>query len=265
MTRSIPPSLAPVLEHLELERPKLVSVAEIATLAEQFGIRTPGKIVAHRLAERGWLLPTEVRGIWEFAPADRAGPISDGDSMLTLLAIVAGGDPQARVALGSAMWLLDLADRAPDQHEVAVPVGASVPAALQRAYRVVRYTARLKPVWIKKVPVHRPETVLVHLACRPSDVRSWSSALSCLPDLVGAAREEEIREELADRPHATHVRLAYLLDGVAPDLVKRLDIKPAGKVWFGPRGELQHHSSAWNIADTVLPFEPSELKAAPES
>ena len=91
MTRSIPPSLAPVLEHLELERPKLVSVAEIATIAEQFGILTPGKIVAHRLAERGWLLPTEVRGVWEFAPADQAGPISGGDGMLTLLAIVAGG------------------------------------------------------------------------------------------------------------------------------------------------------------------------------
>jgi hypothetical protein len=32
-----------------------------------------------------------------------------------------------------------------------------------------------------------------------------------------------------------------------------------GKVWFGQRGSLRRHDERWRIADTVLPFDPSEL------
>jgi hypothetical protein len=263
MTRSIPPSLAPVLEYLELERPRVIAMGEIADIAAEHGIQTPAKLIAHRLAERGWLLPTDVRGVWEFAPAERAGPYSYGDPFLALRATLASHpEMRAAVALGSALWLLDVSERAPDQHEVALPGGDTVPIGVQRNYRVVRFTANLEPMDVQGVPVHRSATVLVHLASNPTDVRSWTGVLERLEDLVHASTEDEVRKELLGRPKATHVRLAYLLSGVAPDLVGRLNIQPAGSVWFGPRGKVRHYDSTWNVADTVLPVSPSEVASA---
>lgn len=264
MARSIPPSLAPVLEHLELEQKGTVSVEEISRIAEEHGIRTPGKIVAHRLARRGWLLPTAVRGTWEFAPAERAGPISDTDPLRPLrTTLETQNDLGAALALGSALWLLNLTERAPDRHEVAVRPATYVPAALRRSYRVVRHEPRLEPVKLQGVPVHRPATILVHLAHRPTDVRSWAGVLDRLGDLLEASPYEELARELEGRPHSTRVRFAYLTSGLRPELAERMKIESAGKVWFGPRGKLRRHDARWNIADTVLPFHPAKLGDSP--
>jgi len=241
----------------------MVTTTYIRELVDEAGVRTPLNVVIQRLSERGWLLRTGVRGVWEFAPAERAGPYSDGDPLSTLRATLSAcPDLPAAAALGTAMWLLDLADRAPNPAEVALPPGVHIPIALKRTYLVVRCRARLRPVRIRGIPVHRSATVLVHLAHRPSDVRSWSVALERLPDLVDAAAEAEIVAELEGRGHATHVRLAYLLSKVAPELVDSLGIEPAGKVWFGPRGKLRRHDARWNIADTILPFSPMDLEAS---
>jgi hypothetical protein len=79
-----------------------------------------------------------------------------------------------------------------------------------------------------------------------------------LPELVEASDEADIISELEGRSHAAHVRFAYLVSGLAPHLVDRLAIEPAGKVWFGPRRPLKRHSAPWNVADTVLPRAPSD-------
>ena len=84
--------------------------------------------------------------------------------------------------------------------------------------------------------------------------------LEVLPDLVSACSEDEIRQELERRPHATHVRLPYLIEPIAPDIVARLSIRPAGKVWFRPRRALRRHDAKWNVADTILPISPREVK-----
>ena len=89
--------------------------------------------------------------------------------------------------------------------------------------------------------------------------------LEALPDIVAAAPEDEIARELRDRPHATHVRLAYLTQSVAPALASALGITAAGKIWFGPRGPLLRHDAAWNVADTILPFAPKALSPAQAS
>jgi len=260
VTRSIPPALAGVVELLELERPVTVTTAQLAGYVERAGVKTPAHVVIQRLAERGWLLRTGVRGVWEFAPGEHAGPYSHGDRWLTLRAALdKQPDLPVRVALGSALWLLDLTDRAPDVAEFALPTGVHVPVALRRAYRVVRFDPNLAPEKIRGLPVHNPASVLVHLADRPSDVRSWGAVLDVLADLVAAASLDDVRAELQGRAHATGVRLAYLLSGVAPDLVEQLDVAPGHKVWFGPRGKLRHHDATWNVADTVLPTRPADL------
>jgi len=61
------------------------------------------------------------------------------------------------------------------------------------------------------------------------------------------------------------VRLAYLVQGVAPDLADRLlptnqGGRAAPKVWFGPRGPLKRHSTRFAVADTILPFDPAEIR-----
>jgi predicted transcriptional regulator of viral defense system len=262
-SRSISPTLALLLEELELERRKTVPLVKIAELAKLHGIRTPARILAHRLAQKGWLLETQVAGVWEFAPADRAGPISDADPFLTLRAFLARDDLPIALALGSALWLHNLADRFPYPHEVAIPSGSRVPRALRDEYRLVRHQAHLANQEVNGLPVHRTATVLVHLAHRPTDVTSWAAVLDLLPDLLATCADDDIEAELADRPHATHVRLAYLLQSLAPDLIRDLNITPAGKVWFGPRRPLRRHDARWNVADTLLPFSPRELGNRP--
>jgi hypothetical protein len=249
-----------VIEELELKRPVVITAKAIDQMRLRLGVEPPANRVIEHLAERGWLLKTGVHGVWEFIPGERAGAHSIGDQLLTLRATLAAAPAiPAALALGSAMLQLDIAERGPEVAEVAFPSGFHVPIAVRRAYRVVRHKARLEHLWVGGLPVHSPATVLVHLAARPTDVRSWGGVLGHLPELYAVAGKTGIVVELEGRRHSTHVRLAYLLSGIAPDLANELNIEPSGKVWFGHRGTLRRHSARWNIADTVLPFPPSEL------
>lgn len=257
--RTISDGLSSLLAVLELERPSTVTLERIGELAADSGLRTPPRLVAHRLMKRGWLLHTRVPGVWEFAPADRAGPFSESDPFITLKASLARTESPVMVALGSALWLHNLADRHPSPHELAMASGTRVPVALAEDFRVVPFDAKLQPVILSGVPVHQPETILLHLAHRPNAVRDWANVLEILPRLVKACRPESIHSELKDRPNATRVRLAYLIDSIAPNLVSDLGISAGGKVWFGPRRSLRRHDARWNIADTLLPFSPRRL------
>ena len=269
MTRRIPPSLSPILTELELEAPRVVTLANLAQLVEQAGIGTAPKVVAARLRELGWLLPTGTAGVWEFAPASHAGPIGHGDPFLALRAALATRPSlHAAVCLTSALAANHLVERSPDRLEVAVDDSASIPQGLRRATRVVIFAAHLGPEQSLGVPIHRLATVLVHLAARPADVRGWGAVADALPDLVDAVATEDLDIELAGRPRSVRVRLAYLVHGVAPDLADRLvpadqGGRTAPKVWFGPRGPLKRHSTRFSVADTLLPFDPAALHPAP--
>jgi len=267
-TRTIPPSLSPILTELELEAAQVVSLAELAELVQRAGIGTEPRVVADRLRKLGWLLATETAGAWEFAPAAHAGPIGHGDQFLELRAALAARPSlDAAVCLTSALAAHRLADRTPDRLEVAVRTGGAIPQGLRRAARVVVFDANLAPERSRGVPVHRPATVLVHLAARPAAVRGWGAIADALPELVDVVTPADIDAELAGRPRAVRVRLAYLTQGVAPALAARL-VPPgeggrsAPKVWFGPRAGLKRHSSRFSVADTLLPFDPAGLHPA---
>jgi predicted transcriptional regulator of viral defense system len=260
MSRKIPSHLADIIEELELERPELVSTSEIQELIEKFDVQVPSNRVIQRLSENGWLLKTDVRGVWEFSPAERAGPYSKESPFLPLKAIrKKDSDRDIRVALDSAMWCHDVLDRLPSEIEVVLPSQEHVPAAIKRNYRVLRFDAHLDPVTANDVPVQKLETILVHLVDKPNDVQSWTSVFDWLPDLVDEVERENVLTELHDRSHATKIRFSYLLSGLAPDFVEDINIEPAGKVWFGPRETLRRHNATWNVADTILPVDPEEL------
>ena len=47
---------------------------------------------------------------------------------------------------------------------------------------MVRFDRRLATTELRGTPTHAPATILVHLAARPSDVRSWSAVLDALAE-----------------------------------------------------------------------------------
>jgi hypothetical protein len=251
---------------LELDAPQVVTLAELAALVRRAGLGTEPRVVADRLRKLGWLLPTQTAGVWEFAPAAHAGPFGHGDQFLGLRAALARRPSlDAAVCLTSALLARGLTDRAPGRLEVAVKSGAFIPEGLRRATRVVVFDSNLTPERSRGVPVHLPATILVHLAARPVDVRGWGAIADALPELVDVIASGDMDVELVGRPRSVRVRLAYLIQGVAPDLADRL-VPPneggraAPKVWFGPRGSLKRHNSRFSVADTLLPFDPAGLQ-----
>lgn len=261
MTRTIPPSMGGILEELELEQPTLVTSDHLARLVAQYGVQTPTRMVAARLRERGWLLPTGRRGVWEFAPAAVAGAYSRNDPVQPLRAFLTER-PEARCALTfqAAAWAYGFADRAPAHLEVAAASGVLV-RQLPAALAGVVFDPRLEYRTLRAVPVLAEESVIVHMTARPSAVRSWASAVEWLPEMAHVLALGRMERELADRPLSVRARTGYLLQGMRPDLAAALwSATPvAGKTWFGPRGKLRRHDATWQIADTLLPFDPRTL------
>lgn len=264
MTRSLPPTLARIVALLELDQAFLITMADLERLRQQTGVKTNAKLISQRLRDLGWLLPTEQRGVWEFAPGAHAGPLGHGHPFREVqAALLAAPQLDAAICLSSALWVHCLLDRAPERTEVALPTGMAASASLKRAARVTRFDRRLETVPVRGTPTHAPATILTHLAARPSDVRSWSAVLDALPELLELVDADDLRRELAGRPAAVATRLAYLIHGLDPELASGLAPGDHGKVWFGPRGPLKRHNQAYNIADTILPTSPARLGMAP--
>ena len=254
LTRSIPPSLAPVLEQLELEDAHIVTTERLAGLLERAGVRTEPRTVAARLRKRGWLLATDQRGVWEFAPAALAGPHSRVGPTRLLQAALAHSDVRCALTFQAAAWALGLADRVPSRLEVAAATRADsrrLPAGLD----VSVFEFRLTTLAAKGVPTLRPASVLVHMTSAPNRVRSWASALEWLPDLAAECDAAEVMAELEDRPSTVRARTGYLVQALRPDVAEQLE-RPVTKTWFGPRARLKRHDNHWLVADTALPQDP---------
>jgi hypothetical protein len=253
-TRSIPPSLAPVLEQLELEDAHIVTTEKLGELLLRAGVRTAPRTVATRLRERGWLLATEHRGVWEFAPAALAGAHSRLGPTRVLQAALAHGDVRCGLTFQAAAWALGFADRVPSRLEVAAATPADskrLPAGLD----VSVFEPRLETLTAKGVPTLRPASVLMHMVSAPNRVRSWASALEWLPDLAAECDADEVMAELAGRPATVQARTGYLVQALRPDIAGRLE-RPTTKTWFGPRAKLKRHDNHWLVADTALPRDP---------
>jgi hypothetical protein len=261
MPRSLPPSLASIVEDLELDQPTVVTSEMLGELVARHGLRTPPKVVAARLRERGWLLATGSRGVWEFAPGAHAGPYGHGDPTLPLQAALAAQPGlSAALSLNTAAWALGYADRVPARLDVAVPHLTRVPKALAVHVNVTTYDPSLDLVQAKGAPTHRPESVAVHLASSPAAVRSWSAVLEWLPDLAAELSGELLGIELHDRPTAVRVRTGYLLSGLRPDLAAPLRADVGGPVRFGPRSaKVRRHDPTWRVLDALLQVDPASL------
>lgn len=257
MTRTIPRSLAPVIAELELEAADLVTTAKLDEILKAAGVGTATRTVASRLRERGWLLPTGQRGVWEFAPGAAAGAVSRGGHTRLLRSSLAHGYLNCGLTFQAAAWAHDLADRAPVRLEVAA-MTAHEARKLPDGLDVSVFAPRLEYVTLQGVPVLAPASVLVQMAAQPGDVRSWTSALEWLPDLAAEAVAQDVLTELQGRPTTVAARLGYLVQALRPDIADQVT-RPGTKTWFGPRQKLVRHDNYWQIADTLLPFDPRSL------
>ena len=261
MARDIPSWLSGILEQLELQRPELVSVADIGSMGSQAGINVPGRIVASRLKERGWLLDTPQRGVWEFVPAEMAGAYSSADPLIPLKAFSLT-HPTIEYALASqtAAWAHGLADRLPARLEVSFPIApkVKVPSEIWRSV----FRSNLPLARVKNVPVLAPEAIAVHMAQRPSAVRSWNSVPEWLPDVAYEMGTGNVLAELKGRPASVWARTAYLLSGMRPDVADAIAtvFTPKSKVRFGMAENTLRNDERWMVSDTTLPFDPRRMQ-----
>lgn len=263
MTRTISSALAGVLEELELEQPTLVTVADLRELVERHGLKSPTKAVAAQLRDRGWLLATGRRGVWEFAPAAVAGAYSRNDPVMPLQAfLMQRPDARCGLTFQAAAWAHGAADRVPARLEVAAAT-RELSRQLPEPLAGTVFDPRLDYEELRGVPVLAVESIVVNMATRPGEVRSWPSSREWLPELAARVTSESLLRELTGRPVSVHARTGYLLQGMRPDLADELRVltRISGKTWFGPRAKLRRHDAVWQIADTLLPFHPNELRA----
>lgn len=259
MARAITKGLAPVVERLELERPEVVTLRDIECICSEEGLGTAPRLVASRLKNAGWLLPTGTRGAWEFAPAELAGPYSSYDPLLPVKALVATSTTLQPVLRGqTAAWAMGLADRVPSTVEVAFPSGPH--CVLPNDVSACTYQTKLLARKARGVLSLAPEAVLVQMAERPSSVRSWTSAAEWLPDIMAEMSIEGTLKELEGRTAATAQRVGYLLQGVRPDIADAIFAvkEPRSVARFG-QGPTLRSSAKWMVADAELSWDPQYL------
>lgn len=264
MARTLSAGLAPVVERLELDQATVVTLAMIAEIAEQERLATPAKVLAARLRERGWLLPTRQRGVYEFAPGSHAGSYGRGETTRELQAALrAHPGVDAALTLQSAAWAHNVADRSPARLEIAVPRRSDA-RGLARAGRVTVFAPVLVPVVRHSVPVLEPASVLAHMAAHPNHVRSWASAAEWFPDLAALAEVDDILTEASALTAAGRARLGYLLSGLRPDAARQIQGAATSTTYLGlrERGSARRHDSRWKVVDSLLPFDPREFPSA---
>ena len=256
-TRSVPSSLAGVVQELELRQPAVVTrdlLSEIASSAES---HLDPEILADRLVRLGWLLPLRKRDAWEFAPAARAGRYGAGDPWIELRALLQH-DPNAPVVVAceSAVWELGHTSHQPTLPVLAHRRGWRPPQSLDA--RTVTFDWRLDALRVRGLPLWREATVVVAAAHRPSAQRDWANADDWLPETFRATTPDDILVEADGRGASTLARLGYLAEwsgreDIADQVADVLPRRPPVS-FLGPRDRRDRWSKRWRLYDALLPI-----------
>jgi hypothetical protein len=262
MTRTISHSFAGILQELELERQLLVTSEQLYELKAKNNITSSVEVVAARLKEKGWLLPTDRQGVWEFVPAEVAGTYSTNDPLLCFRTFQAKY-PAVKCALTfqTAAWLYGDSDRIPSN--IHVSVGEYKYARPLKGHALVSiFRPKLSTQLISDAPVLARESIIVQMTAKPSSVNSWASVLEWLPDFCAELSSDKIFEELADRPLCVSQRLGYLIQRLRPDIAGELKkrTEPVSNAWFGDRKRTLRYDKCFLVADSLLPFDPKRIE-----
>jgi hypothetical protein len=262
LTRRLSGALARVVAHLELDQPPVVTTADLERIIAEEDIGTAPRVLAARLRHEGWLLPLPLPGVWEFAPGAHAGPIGRGDPFILVRAISAKRPRLNPHVCGvTAMWAHSMIDRFDPRIDVAISLIGSPPASVRELVTVTRFEPHTKPDMRHQVPILRPAALIVHAATHPTSIR-WGDAHAGMAELIDRIDPSELTIEVDARPESVRARVAYLIHGVRPDLAEQVLPEQPGRVWFGPRRQVHRYCPRFGIADTLLPFDPSDLNDA---
>jgi len=263
MTRTISNSFSNILKEFELERPLLVTNEMLSDLKDKYSISSPVKTIAYRLQRRGWLLPTDRRGVWEFIPAEVAGVYSSYDPLLCFRSFLAKyPDMKCGLTFQTAAWLYGESNRVPSSIDVSIQDNTRS-RLLKGHVAVSVYKPQVPYQYISDVPVLSRECVIVHMVTKPSSVPSWASVPEWLPDFCIDISVDDVLIELEPKAQSVAQRLAYLIQGVRPDIADVMQKKVLSKntAWFGERKKAQRFDKKFMVADSLLPFDPRNLEA----
>lgn len=255
--RSVPRSLAPIIEELELRQPRLVTKAYLADLIRERSLGLSPEEAAHRLQQQGWLLSLKTKDAWEFAPASRAGRIGSGDPFIELRAtLYHRPDLPVAVAYESAAWLHGFARRPPEKDVVSIPAKIEPPPAL-KGFRVTHIQAQTAPVRIDQLPVWSIETLIVLMGERPMSYRAWPTVMEWLGEATSRVNDGLILDELSDRGWATWARTGYILEAGGREdlgckLHQRIEASRQGPFYLGPRNSPGKLDKRWDVRDSIL-------------
>ena len=134
---------------------------------------------------------------------------------------------------------------------------ASVPAGVSAS----TYRPNVPTTAAKGVTVLAPESIVAHMASRPSAVRSWQGVAEWLPDVAYELDAATVLDELEGRPRSVAARTGYLLQGMRPDVADAVMKKspPRSRVRFGT-GPAIRNDERWQVSDSALPFDPREME-----
>ncbi len=262
MARTISGKMACILEEFELEGITYVTLPLLDELVKKNNIKTQTPMVAKRLRDKGWLLPTKQRGVWEYVSAAVAGTISNYDTLSPLKTFcIANPDIKCFLTLQSAAWALGLADRAPSTVEAIVDAKPSV--KICEGLKLYAYNTNLPTKTVKGVNCLSPEGIIVHMTSDPKAVKSWESAMEWIPDVVYEINTDNLLKELEGKTNAVKARTGYFLQGMYPNASDEIYkyLKPLSKNRFGKRDQKPlRNDEKWKIVDTVLPVNPNDME-----
>jgi hypothetical protein len=263
MARSLPRSLADIVEQLELDQPSVVTLTDLANLARETGRDDSGELdddrvrtVAYELQRRGWLGPLRTRNAWEFIPGARAGAYGSGDRLIELRAQLAiNPEVPFVLAMDSAATLLGLAQHLPDNETIAAPSGTRIPKGL-RGWRIVHITFPDTGTEERDgLPVWSLDALLAGIATRPSSYHDLAGLGQWLPTCGQRIDYQRLTECLVGAAASTTQRAIYLLGSAGRrDLAERLAEQhpPRGPVWFSTRKPGSRQDSLSKVADADL-------------
>lgn len=255
-TRSLPSSLAPVVEELELRQPAVVTRRLLGEIASRTEARLGADALADRLVRLGWLLPLRKRDAWEFAPAARAGNYRSGDPWIELRALLEH-DPEAPVAVAfeSAVWELGHSSHQPTQAVLAHRRGWRPPRALEA--RAATFDWHVPTRSLRGLPVWTEATIVVAAAHRPGAQGNWANADDWLPDTFRVATANEVTIEARERSVSTLARLGYVAEWAGrEDIADEIEALLPARLpvtFLGPRDQRDRWSRRWRVYDALLP------------
>ena len=237
--KSLPKSLVALVEALEFEQPRVVSLPMLTQIALKSGVsvdETSTAKLAYRLQDLGWLGSLRTKNAWEFIPGSRAGVFGSGDRFIEFRSYrLVHPEWPGILAMESAASVLGLAQQWPNREVVSLPPGFALPKSLDDWRRVTA------PVWSEGreirdgMPCWNLEGLLAGIAIRPSGYEDLPGLAQWLPDTSSKMDKAKLTACLSSQPESVWQRAAYLL-GVAgdSDIAEELmeERPPRHMIWF---------------------------------